>query len=115
VQIGAAVGGTLAAGLLATFGSADFRRRLIIEGIPSERTQDALTVLDTLLDPATADAVLADPSIAERLIVGYQATYLAALDRVLLILALICAVGGAVAWLGLRPRSSAEPEATITD
>ncbi|NTU79928.1 MAG: hypothetical protein HGA45_11075, partial [Chloroflexales bacterium] len=54
-----------------------------------------------VLDPATPDAALVDPAVAARLLADYQLVYLAAYERVMLLIALVCLAGSLLAWFGL--------------
>ena len=103
IQAGGAIGGALTSSLLVSFGLADLLRRLAAAGVDSSETEAALSALNTILDPATSDAGI-DPSIRDRLAAGYQLTFLAAYDRVLLIVAVICLAGAVVVWFGLPPK-----------
>ena len=77
-------------------------------GVESAQTDAALDTLNTILNPALSDTMI-DPSVRERLLAGYQLTFLAAYDRVLLIVAVICIAASVVVWFGLPPKERAAP------
>jgi hypothetical protein len=99
-QAGGALGGALTTSLLVIFGLADYQLRLLAAGVERARLDSALTALNTILNPATPDPDL-DPAVRDQLIAGYQLTYLAAYERVLLLVAAICLLGAVVVWWGL--------------
>jgi hypothetical protein len=99
-QVGGSLGNSLPATMVATFGLAQYTQMLLAAGVPRLRLDEALGALNSVLDPATPDAAL-NPAVSERLVAGYQLAYLMAYDRVLLILAVILAIGSLLAWFGL--------------
>lgn len=54
-----------------------------------------------------------DPSIATRLLAGYQLSYATAYQAVMLVVAGICLIGSAVLWFALRPQD--EPAQTAQE
>lgn len=104
-QVGGSLGNSLPATMVATVGLAQYTQMLLAAGVPRLRIDEALGALNSVLDPATPDAAL-NPAVSERLVAGYQLAYLMAYDRVLLILAVILAIGSLLAWFGL-PRERA--------
>ncbi|NJM05322.1 MFS transporter [Candidatus Gracilibacteria bacterium] len=99
-QLGGTIGGSVTAALLVDIGLSFYRQLLLVGGVPGDRIPDALAALNTILDPATPSAVL-DPAIAERLLAGYQLAYLMAFNRVILLIAAVCAVGSILVWYAL--------------
>ena len=107
-QSGGAIAGALTGSLLVSFGLADFVRRLVAAGVDSAQTDAAMDALNMILNPATAEPAI-DPIIRDQLLAGYQLTFLAASDRVLLIVAVIAIVGSLVVWFGLPLKERAAP------
>jgi hypothetical protein len=107
-QLGGAMGGTVASVLLATFGLTDTARLLRERGVPPEQMAAVLAATNALLDPNTPDPATLDPAVAQQLIVGYQAIYIASYERVLYIVAAVCLGGATVAWFALRARARRE-------
>lgn len=114
-QLGSSLGTAVAAGLLVQYGLASYERLLLAAGVPPERVGEALEALNRVLDPATPGAPV-DPAIGERLLAGYQISYLAAYDRVLLISAGIAVAAALLAWVALPHTRRAEaPEAYVQE
>lgn len=102
-QLGGSLGNAVATGLLATYGLATYQRLLQSAGVPPERVNEALAALNNILDPTSPGAAVY-PEIGERLLAGYELSYLVAYERVLLIAAAVCLGGALLAWIAL-PRS----------
>lgn len=107
-QAGGAIGGALTGGLLVSFGLADLLRRLVAAGVESTQIDAALGALNAILTSPPAESTI-DPSLSQRLLAGYQLTFLAAYDRVLLIVASITMLGCVVVWFGLPAKERSAP------
>ena len=99
-QAGASIGTALSAALLASFGVVEFLRQLVVAGNDRAQRDGALAMLNSLLDPL-GDAMPLEPGLGGPLIAAYKVAYVAAFDRVLLIVAAISVLGCGVVWFGL--------------
>ncbi|MBC8161301.1 MAG: MFS transporter [Roseiflexaceae bacterium] len=113
-QAGGAIGGALTGSLLVSFGLADYLRRLVTAGVQGTQIDAAMAALNTILNPSTADTAI-DPSIRDQLIAGYQLTFLAAYEQVLLIVAAIVFVGCVVVWFGLPAKERTAPTLLVEE
>lgn len=111
-QMGAILGSLACGALLVQYGSAIYERLLTSAGVAEDRIDRALAALNTLIDPAVAATELST-DIAGRLLAGYEIAYLDAFSRVLLIVALVCALSAALAWFGLPRRGTTAPRGAI--
>ena len=107
-ELGSVAGGTVAGALLAAIGLAEAARRLRAQGAPSIELDAALSALNVLLDTATTDPTVLDSTVARQFMAAYQLVYIASYEQVLLIIAAVCMVVGAVVWFGLRARTESE-------
>lgn len=97
---GGAIATALTSGLLVAIGMADYSLRLLAAGVPPDQLYDALGALNQVLNPALPEPDL-DPALLDRLVAGYQLTFLVAFERVLLIVAAFALGGSLAAWFGL--------------